>query len=64
MHPKGTTETSDRCAAEIEGEGTNLEVFSLALQNWSLKEEDLLGRQTPVTKERKDQHFCNGYLLC
>lgn len=31
---------------------TNLEVFSLALQNGSLKEEDLLGRQTAITAER------------
>lgn len=54
-YPKGTTKTSDRFAARIEDKrGTNLEVFSLALQNGSLKEEDLLGRQTPVTAERKE----------
>lgn len=48
---------------EIEDEGTNLEVFSLALQNGSLKEKDLLGRQTAVTIEGTDQHFYHGYLL-
>lgn len=52
------------CCGDGRKRGANLEVFSFALQNRSLKEEDLLGRQTPITAERKEQHFHYCYLLC
>lgn len=55
---------TDFFVAKMENEGTNLEVFSLALQNGSLKEKDLLSRQTSIAAQRKEEsfHVCQG--LC
>lgn len=52
---KAQQKKSDRFVAKIEEEEreTNLEVFSLALQNGSLKKKNLLRRQTPVTAQRQ-----------